>query len=296
VKNSVSALPTGHSQENFAVLACDQIRQSGPEGIMKRFLLGSAALLNFVGGYPAMAADITVKAAPAAAVATEFNWTGFYVGLNAGDGFGNASSSMTGLPTPATFAGLAPAVPASYSPPTDGFVGGGQIGYNYQINQMIVGFETDLSYAHIHGAVATIGLESTGPFSYSQSQELDLFGTVRGRIGFTPFSNGFLYATGGLAYGEVKAANTLAFPNGPFFGEIYFGSISTIKTGWTVGGGWEEALVRNWTAKLEYLYYDLGTVTIIGIPTPPILGQVQTSTAVKINGNIIRLGLNYKFN
>jgi hypothetical protein len=114
-----------------------------------------------------------------------------------------------------------------------------------------------------------------------------------------------VYGTGGLAYGEVKAHTTINQAQVVPLGSVVsnFGassSISQIRTGWTAGGGFELMLAQNWSAKIEYLYYDLGTGTSNALlvdpsttPIPFFTNNVQTTT--HFNGNIVRVGLNYQF-
>lgn len=249
---------------------------------------------------PAAAADMPMKApavqAPPVAV---YNWTGFYIGGHAGYGWGDAASHIdwsdpvfAGGPSP-------PAIPADYSKNTSGFIGGGQIGWNYQTGNLVVGVEADLSYANFKDDISLGGLLANfngASFTYSESQRLRWFGTTRARIGFTPVSNWLIYATGGFAFGKVNAETHLTFiDNLGVTSAQYHGAASTTKSGWTIGGGAETALVgSNWTAKLEYLYYDLGTVEVLGVQTP-LLSTLVTVNDQDVRGHIVRLGLNYKF-
>ena len=89
------------------------------------------------------------------------------------------------------------------------------------------------------------------------SDKLDWFGTVRGRLGFLATPTFLLYGTGGLAYGRVASATVNSFTATP---DIYTGSTSTTRAGWTAGAGGEWMFAPNWSAKAEYLYVDLGTV------------------------------------
>jgi outer membrane immunogenic protein len=220
-------------------------------------------------------------------------WTGFYAGLHAGYGWGDVSNTLVFNP----FLNVPPAAPTTFHENLNGFIGGGQTGYNYQLNNMVLGIEADISYTHFTGSAANSGIVPPGglrgiavPFTYTQNQELDWLGTVRGRVGFTPINNWLVYGTGGLAYGGVKASTTF---NDLLAAAAFIGSASTTKTGWTLGGGAEFALMNNFTAKLEYLYYDLGRLTVVGIPTAANVETTMTSFAFR--GNIIRVGLNYKF-
>jgi outer membrane immunogenic protein len=133
---------------------------------------------------------------------------------------------------------------------------------------------------------------------------------VRGRLGFLVKPNLLVFGTGGLAYGHVKSSLAISqnlIGSGLGALEASFGTAlntSKLEGGWALGGGFEWMVASNWTAKAEYLYYDLGTVTSNGqiadrivSPSPPttyyFVNDVQSTT--RFNGNIVRVGLNYHF-
>jgi outer membrane immunogenic protein len=133
--------------------------------------------------------------------------------------------------------------------------------------------------------------------SGSFDQKLPWFGTARARLGFLPTDHWMLYVTGGLAYGEVDTNVTVntavAFPTGPVIASASsVASVNTSRAGWTVGGGAEWVISGPWTAKVEYLYVDLGSVSNnfagFGAFTP-------LSTNSRVTDNIARVGLNYRF-
>jgi outer membrane immunogenic protein len=123
----------------------------------------------------------------------------------------------------------------------------------------------------------------------SLNQKLEWFGTVRGRAGVLVSPTVLLYATGGLAYGEVKTSEII--------GGLAGFSNSDTRVGYTVGAGIEGVIGGNWTAKLEYLYVDLGRTSGSFLTTIPALGGgFLTSTyRSRITDNVLRVGLNYKF-
>jgi outer membrane immunogenic protein len=135
------------------------------------------------------------------------------------------------------------------------------------------------------------------------THELKWLGTLRGRVGFLPTQRVLLYVTGGLAYGELES--TYAF-NSTAIGPIPL-SISRTKAGWTVGGGIEAGLWSRWTAKVEYLYVDLGSfdnnggfagaVNLANTPGPGFntVTSFTGATTTKFTDNIVRVGLNYNF-
>ncbi|MFA6967781.1 outer membrane beta-barrel protein [Bosea sp. (in: a-proteobacteria)] len=219
---------------------------------MKKFLLSSVAAIVLVGAGAASAADLPSRKGPVVAPihAPIFTWTGFYVGANAGYGFGNVNAGTV-------FGGRTVSIGD-----LDGFVGGGQVGYNYQVGQIVLGAEADFQGADL----------STGSNAFGDSVRTEYFGTVRARVGFAV--DRFLpYITGGWAYGNVKT--TIG------------GLGSTDKThtgGYAIGGGLEYAFTNNWTAKVEYLYVDLGEKNVL-----------NSGVKVGTDFSVVRAGLNYKF-
>jgi outer membrane immunogenic protein len=186
----------------------------------------------------ANAADLSVAPlykAPPAPVTPAYNWSGFYLGLNGGGGWGHSywDTSATGMNT-------------------SGAVVGGTAGYNWQFGNAVIGLEGDMDWANLKGGSTT----TLCPTGCSTSDTW--LSTVRGRAGYA-FGGILPYITGGLAVGDIRAASP-GFP----------GATST-NAGWTVGGGIEFALTGNWTAKAEYLHVDLGRfncgVNCDGMPT-----------------------------
>lgn len=254
---------------------------------MRMRLIGVVALAALLLASQAMAADSYKDRSTA-----PFNWNGFYAGLNIG--YGLSSNSVNLDPVSANskpvFAAGGVATPLDVD--TSGVVGGGQIGYNFQYGCWLLGTEADFQGAGMSDT--TVGVASAPGFLSELStarQELDWFGTVRGRVGWLPMSRMLIYVTGGLAYGRVENSASIAFPAD---GELYAGSSSDTRAGWTVGGGAEYAMSRCWTVKVEYLYMDLGSntfpiTTVTGSP-----GAVVTST-FDDSSHIVRVGVNYKF-
>jgi outer membrane immunogenic protein len=199
--------------------------------------------------------------APPMPVAAIYNWTGFYIGGNVGAGWGNQSVNFSGsAPTLAAIA--AGQIPASLAGNPSGVIGGAQAGYNFQSGKFVYGIEADIQGANIHSG-ATLSTAVGGallPVTTTADQNLSYFGTVRGRAGLTVTPALLLYGTGGFAYGGARvASSTMTTPGCPGF----CGSAvnSTVLTGWTAGAGAEYGFSKNWTAKIEYLYYDLGSIS-----------------------------------
>ena len=191
-------------------------------------------------------------AGPAAAA---YNWTGFYAGLNAGAAKNNSGYFID-----------ASDLSASGSFDNPAFTVGGQAGYNYQAGNLVYGLETDFNYNSTDDSATGIlggfiapppgGPVGTGYIHYTVNQQIDYFGTLRGRLGFTPADRLLLYVTGGLAYGHVSSSTSL-FAGGTSISA----SSSEMQVGWAVGTGGEYALTNNWSVKLEYLYVDLGSMS-----------------------------------
>jgi outer membrane immunogenic protein len=263
-------------------------------------------------GTPAFAADMPLKAPPPAP-APVYNWTGWYVGVNAGASFGNVKTDVNVAPVtiggPIIFPGFA----GSNTSYPDGFIGGGQIGYNWQYSPLIVvGLEADFQGALERDSnnlsnpwsfTVPGAFSATGTVATDYTTKIDWFGTVRGRIGYV-WGNGNVlsYVTGGFAYGRVGIDGTstvsgvenVVFP----FSVTHAIGHSQVNTGWVVGYGTEGVIdfwgARNWTWKIEGLYMDLGHLDDTDAPAPiPVGGQTFTHT--HFTDGILRAGLNYKF-
>ena len=244
----------------------------------------------------ASAADMAMRTkAPPIVVDPSYNWSGFYIGGNVGYGWGDADTSFNPLPSAAAFVNLAP---TTLGPDPQGVIGGVQAGYNWQAGKFVVGLEADIQASDIHGsALVTPIIQNNGvPFAgagfLSASQRIDWFGTVRARAGFTPVDRLLLYVTGGLAYGNVSYAAQTDFR--PVGTAAYPAAFSRTKVGWTAGAGAEWAFASNWTAKVEYLYMDLGNESAIANPII-VLPPFQVGYSWRTTEQIARVGLNYKF-
>jgi outer membrane immunogenic protein len=207
-----------------------------------------AALL--IAPLAAQAADIPSKA-PSYSAPSYFSWSGFYVGLNAGYGSGTAD-----WPTPP---------PTSFK--ATGYLAGVTLGYNYQTGSWVWGLEGDLDYSSMKGSDTTCGAAP------GCTTKLNWLGTGRARIGYA-WDRWMPYLTAGAAFGGVENS-------GPG------GSESKMKLGWTAGAGLEYAFMGAWSAKLEYLYADLGSMTCSTC--------FATTQDIKFKTSIVRAGVNYRF-
>ena len=264
---------------------------------MNKFLLGTVALSALAVTTSAFAADMAprmyAKAAPM--VSPMYNWSGFYAGLHAGYTFGERTNVAT-AGAPGNLVNIdnvaRGARSASVGLDRDGFIGGGQMGYNWQSNTPWVwGLEADISYTDVNSRRDFVTLNNGVPLNNSLSSRMNYFGTVRGRVGYA-WDRTLVYATGGFAYGEVE--NNVSF-FAPSNALQFIGRNRDTKTGYTVGGGIEHAWTGNWTVKAEYLYYDLGS-NDVAVAAVPGVGTGAYVSNFKNDGHIVRAGLNYKFN
>jgi outer membrane immunogenic protein len=227
--------------------------------MIRKFSMATAVLIAATGS--ALAADLPSRRPPPPVYTPPplFTWTGVYVGGDIGYGWGKDSVSSLGTNT---FLGSSTA---------SGVVGGAHIGYNYQINQFVVGLEGDVSGTSISKSVFA-------PFAvYNASIPIE--GSVRGRVGYA-WDRALFYATGGAAFADIK--NSFSAPG-------VFASTSTGRVGWTVGGGVEYALTNNWSVRGEYRYSDFGrTNYLVGAAAPIAVSNHLTEHAV-------RVGFSYKF-
>jgi outer membrane immunogenic protein len=221
---------------------------------MKKLLLAGVALTGLVAGAGAVsAADLPARTAPIAPVAVPavpiFTWTGFYAGVNAGYGWQNNEDSSFFVPAGTFGPGTAGGIVSFADDEGDGFVGGGQIGYNYQMGTFVIGVEADLQWADLGGSdgLATFPASFPGTFvPAGAGGGVDWFGTVRARLGFA-FDRALIYATGGFAYGGTDNGDTGFFDDGG----------DDTRTGWALGGGVEYAFTQNLTFGLEGLWVNL---------------------------------------
>jgi len=265
-----------------------------------KYIVGVAAGV-LAGITAATAADLparTYTKAPPVYVEPVFDWTGFYIGGNIGYSWGRSSNSEI-IDVFSTGA-IVGAVASRDN--VNGVIGGGQFGYNWQISNWVAGFEADIQGSGERGSAAFVCAGcGDGPSDIAAvlTQKLNWFGTVRGRAGVLVTPNVLLYGTGGLAYGELEAGGSIAGVTALGPATVLLTNVSSTRTGWTVGAGVEGRIGGNWTARLEYLYMDLGTVSAVPIQTT-LLGPVRTPLGASFSShftdNILRVGVNYIFN
>jgi len=283
---------------------------------MKRFLPVVAAIASLL-ATNANAADLPVKAP--AKVTPVWNWTGFYVGVNGGYSWGRANTSIAPFVSPFPIAAFAP-----FRQNVDGGIGGGQVGYNWQLDpKWLIGVEADIQAS---GERSSVALTSTsarfgafanglpnplpGPdfnaiasLATNLSYDLQWFATFRGRVGLLATPQTLFYATGGLAVGEFRYSAGPTTLTSTVFGPGLAGTTPTgvvlvlpvgaaasstdTRAGWTLGAGVEHKFTPNWSGKLEYLYMDFGTRTYFA--------GTANQADVSFRDHILRAGINYQF-
>ena len=252
---------------------------------MEKLLRHSLTIVFLAACGEAWGADLSVKATPRSPDA--FDWSGFYVGAHAGIASGHSTWSATqpgGAPNLAGSLDLFQAYD-----PFDGsgtHFGGLSAGYNYMLpSRIVVGVETDVSFASTLSAIDGFASPVVGSATYSDTVEL--FGTARGRLGYD-VNHWLYYVTGGLAWTYDQFNRSQTSPGmfaGPAAGsaEAVFGG----RIGWTIGGGVEASVAPGWSIKAEYLYAQFGNSSVIF----PLGGQTFTSD---LSMHEIRVGLNYR--
>jgi outer membrane immunogenic protein len=236
------------------------------------FLATTAVLPLIAAGAPARAADMPAKAPiyrPQPPVV--YNWTGLYLGAHVGAGWSNSDWKAVD-----SFLNIGPFRLGSGS--GSGFLGGAQVGVNYQVDAVLAGLEADVSWAALSGDACEL-LQGT----INCNSRADRFGTVTGRLGVAA-DRALVYFKGGAAWvHDTHILGVLSAPEA---------TVSSNRWGWTAGAGIEYALIRNWSAKLEYDFMDFGTKRLVfdlGIPGATVTNDIKERIQT------VKFGLNYKF-
>jgi outer membrane immunogenic protein len=249
---------------------------------MRKRFLTSAAVLAFSAG-AAFASDLpTHKGPPPAPTPAPFSWTGFYIGGEAGFGWGEESDnfdSVTGFPL--DHFGVS------------GPKGGVKAGYNQQFNNLVLGVEADIEASGIEGKKGTttsISCEGTCVSTSSLSMRNTWQSSLRARAGLA-FDRLLIYATGGLAIAddtEKYYVNDTAIP------AIWAGSQTNTLYGWTIGAGAEYAIDSHWSASAELRYASFGHANY-SIPASLSFSGTATSYSAGFNETLAQIGLSYHF-
>jgi outer membrane immunogenic protein len=268
---------------------------------MRTISFGSIALVVLTAGGAAMAADMPArpayKAPPPAAIA--YNWTGFYVGLNAGYSWGRTDIDYVIAPGAASADFATPpcsfgTCPFGFRLSPDSFIGGGQIGFNYQTGALVWGAETDIAWRNRSSTLTHVFAGNVNGDYTVLTASQNWVGTLRAKLGVAA-NTWLIYATGGLAYGRFEHS----------VGEFSFGGIfpvnrtlsqSHTRAGWTVGGGAEYAFDPQWSLGVHYLYMDFGSETLaFGRQIIGSTDYAASTASFHDRSHVVRAQLNYRF-
>jgi outer membrane immunogenic protein len=232
-----------------------------PPGVylMKKFLMAAAGLVALAA--PALAADMAVKAPAPLPVWT---WTGFYVGLEGGGGWGSSVQSFNAGTT------------NRYN--LAGGQGGGTLGYNWQVQHWVIGVEGDISGGSVSGRTGSTATYNCGTIC---STKLGVFDTVRGRVGYAFNNNVLLYGTGGVANGQIQS-------------NLDGGIVTNWRTAAVAGAGVEYGFTPHWSAKLEWLYVNFRSFQWTNA-TNVFYACTGINCSTDARFNVVRLGANYRF-
>ena len=253
---------------------------------MKIFTAAAAAALLIAGTAASSAADMAVKAPPVVAPAPIWSWTGFYIGGHVGAGWGTTESTLDNIIAPG-FPAVAVGFPIAQNS-RSGFLGGGQVGYNYQSGWAVFGVQGDIAGMDVKGTTPCL-------FVLSCTAKSDWLATVSGRFGGVVADRTLVYVKGGAAW-----LNTTHSLNVPAFGGGLGGftglSAESTAFGWLLGLGAEYAFTPNWSAFIEYDYMDFDRKNVafnLAIPGGP---AATANVSIQNKLSIAKVGVNYKFN
>jgi outer membrane immunogenic protein len=268
---------------------------------MKKLLVASALLTSLVAG-PAMAADLAYKT-PSPPPPPALSWSGFYIGVQGGAGWGTTEDNLTAL-------GICNAAGAcaggAINPPgllrdsygVNGWHGGGTIGWNWQTGPIVFGVEGDISGANINGnSGCGAGVGVGVGINSACATNMTRFATATGRLGFT-VDQALLYVKGGGAWAHFDRTLTSGVLGVGVAGTAFSTpTIGESRQGFAFGAGVEYAFWGNWSAKLEYDYMDFGTKSFAFTTFSPVTLVTVTSTFDdRERVHLVRAGLNYRFN
>jgi outer membrane immunogenic protein len=229
---------------------------------MRRLVLAALGSITLGAAVPAHAADMPfpVKAAPPAFVHAWYNCTGWYIGAHVGYGWADLSNPILGG--------------SGFSP--SGMTYGLQGGFNYQMGSWVLGIEGEYSWADLKDTQGVVGVASG-------EAKIDQIYNISGRVGYA-FDRTMIYGKFGYAWTQEEYNFTL--PGGTATGGVD-------RNGWLLGAGIEYAFAGNWTAKLEYNYFDMGSKLVTLATTG---GLVVVPANIDLTVQTVKLGVNYKFN
>jgi outer membrane immunogenic protein len=251
---------------------------------MKKLVIGLLSASALCAGLcqVASAADLGVRAAPPPApVVIAPTWTGFYIGGNVGAGWAKNDTSVSGAIPPAVLGAAVPFSLPLASQTMSGFIGGLQGGYNYQIGTFVIGVEADGDWGDVNGTAPCLVVVSC-------TSKIKSMADVGGRAGVV-VDKALVYLKGGAAWAwtDFNTSVSLAGLNASQ-------NLSTTRSGAFIGTGIEYAFMPNWTAKVEYDYYDFGSKTVsTSVAAAGVV--LPLSATSKLTEQTVKFGVNYKF-
>lgn len=280
----------------------------------REIFLASAFALVLTG--TASAADLAVKA-PAVPPVPVFSWSGIYIGISGGTGWGNKEYTWDQDATAAAIAAqqqnnnnTLPRLGGTQgSHPISGGFFGGQLGANWQAGWVVLGIQADAYWADIegHGSCFDSGAFQTVGLSFACNDKVNAFGTVTGRVGAV-VDRALIYAKGGWAWESGQHTFNATFPASVNDGDNFRppvgfsggGTVNQSRGGWTFGAGVEYAVTQNWSAFVEYDYFDFGTKGVnsayVVTTDEPRTFTVPFPANMTEKFNVVKVGLNYKLN
>jgi outer membrane immunogenic protein len=253
---------------------------------LNRILVACAAATAGVLSVSAYAADLPMKARPM--LEPVWTWTGFYIGAHAGAGWGTTETTLTSISAPGF-----PAVPVNLplaQNSRSGFLGGGQVGYNYQSGWAVFGIQGDIAGMDVKGTTPCLEVISC-------TSKSDWLATVTGRFGGVVADRTLLYIKGGGAWMHTDQSATVSAGLGGLGlglgGAGALTSASSTSAGWLLGMGVEYAFARNWTGFLEYNYIEFQSKNVAFSVTAVPGDVINASVVNKLS--IAKVGVNYRF-
>lgn len=240
-----------------------------------------------------------IHKAPVGAAPIAYNWSGFYIGGHVGGAWSGSDDSFANGATAGGILFMPVNLP--FDTGGNGFVAGGQIGYNWQFaHNWVIGIEADLSWTDVNGSTTyspippgPTGAAAVAPSFVTMSRDVNWLATVRGRLGYA-WDRVLVYGTGGVAWSNADYFGIESRAGGV---NIDVASFSSTRVGWVLGGGVEYALSQNWTIRGEYLFYSTDGVSALAtaIPSLGALNPTVTFDWDRTNLHVLRFGINYKF-
>jgi outer membrane immunogenic protein len=258
----------------------------------RKILLASVGAIALTGS-AAFAADLPSRAPPPVYLppAPIFTWTGIYIGGQVGYAWASGNNNFTGFDP---FFDTGTFLSTNLNGNPSGVIGGANVGYNYQINQWVLGLEGSVDGTSLSNTAAAIFPDGTTLSAHSNA---DIQGSIRGRVGIA-WDRALIYATGGVAFGGFNTNVSIANPGTTLLGAAPFfasGNVSTTRVGWTVGGGIQYAITNNWSVRAEYRYTNWGTLNDGSLSGGTVAGTAFFDGNRHLNQNQVQVGFDYKF-